>query len=766
MAMQRLARSMTSDIGVRVLGPVEARSASGWVTAPPQQRLFLAVLALRVGQVVPVGELVDAIWPDAPPASARASVQVMVTRLRRILSGLPGGDVQRCGDGYRLAIASSVDVQQFRLLARAARDAPDAVAAVAAFDQALALWRGPALADVPANARTEAIRFALAEERLSATQDRISALLSIGGERQAAEELTGLIAAHPTAERLAGLRMVALYRCGRQADALQVFRDLRGRLSGELGIEPGRELQVLHQQMLAGDLDPPGTGDRLTRPAVQLPGEQREVAAAEGATPSAPRQLPTGGAHFTGRAAELRVLDSLLDRVGSVDGTVAIGAITGTAGVGKTTLALHWAHQKGHAFPDGQLYVNLRAFDPSGGPIRAADAIHGFLDALGVPQNRRPTGTEALAALYRTMLASRRMLVILDNAADGDQVRPLLPGADGCLVLITSRRQLAGLAAREGATLLTLDVLSPPEAIALLAARLGSAITAGAPEAASRLATLCSRLPLALTIAAVRVAERHNRDLTAMTAQMEDIGGRLDVLDTGERASSLRAVLSWSYENLSQPAARMFRLLGVHPGPDIGLAAAARLAGCEVVSARRILAELVGAHVVSEHAPGRWTFHDLLRAYAREQARREEDPAEHDAATVRVLDYYVQAAWSAAMTLRAIRAPVLARLGPSGGAESNHVDSPDEAMTWYDAEQQVLAEVISWAVAAGLDDHAWRLSQALTDYVGTAGRWRAQTVTMRIAHEPALREGEAGQRDTGAPQRRLRVVPVHTACDL
>src|SRR5215471_1972767 len=490
MTTWRLVGTMKSDIGVRLLGPVQARAISGWLTVPPQQRMLLALLALQAGQIIPVGELIDAIWPEAPPASARASLQVMITRLRHILAGRPGGVVERCGDGYRLVIApSSIDVQRFRLLARAARDAPHAEEAVAAFDEALALWRGPALADVPATGRIDAIRFALAEERLSAQLDRITALLDIGRYREAAEELTGLMAMQPLAERLVGLLMVALYRCGRQADALQVFRDVRTRLSSELAIEPGPELQSLHQQILAGDLALSATTSRLIASVAQQAHGQ-ELAVAGEDSPLVPRQLPTGAAHFTGRADELRVLDILRERVGSVEGTVAIAAISGTAGVGKTTLALHWAHQNVHRFPDGQLYVNLRAFGPSSSPMKAAEAIRGFLDALGVRRDRRRRGIEVQAAFYRTVLADKRILVVLDNAADEDQVRPLLPGAEGCLVLITSRRRLAGLATGEGATLLTLDVMSQPEALELLAGRLGNAPTANAAEAANQLALL------------------------------------------------------------------------------------------------------------------------------------------------------------------------------------------------------------------------------------------------------------------------------------
>jgi len=742
----RLIATRSSDIGVRLLGPVEVRAVNDWLTVPPQQRILLSLLALQAGQIIPVGELIDAIWPESPPASARASLQVMITRLRHVLAGQPGGVVERRGDGYRLVIApGSIDVQRFRQLARAARDTPNAEDAIAAFDEALALWRGPALVDVPATGKIDSIRFALAEERLSALLDRITALLDIGRYREAAEELTSLMAVHPLAERLAGLLMVALYRCGRQGDALQVFRDVRKRLSGELAIEPGPELQSLHQQILAGDLALSATASRLISSVAQQARGQ-DLAVGGDDSPVVPRQLPTGVAHFTGRVRDMRVLDLLRETVGSVGGAVAIAAISGTAGVGKTTLALHWAHQNVHRFPDGQLYVDLRAFGPSSSPMKAAEAIRGFLDALGVRRDRRRRGIEVQAAFYRTVLADKRILVVLDNAADEDQVRPLLPGAEGCLVLITSRRRLAGLATGEGATLLTLDVMSQPEALELLAGRLGDAPTADMAEAANQLASLCGRLPLALSIAAVRVAETPDSGLAALSAQMHDIGSRLDALEIGERAGSIRAAFSWSYKNLSRPAARLLRLLAAHPGPDISLAAAASLAGCQVVQARRILAELSDAHVITEHIPSRWILHDLLRAYANEQAQRAEDKSERTAAMVRVLDHYLHTAWSAAVMLRPGRDPGFELDTPRPGAEPETLQSPDDAMTWFDAEHQVLVEAVSWAAANGCDSHAWQLPWALTDCFTMTGRWHDLTSTMQTALEAAVRTGDdAGQ---------------------
>ena len=332
----------------------------------------------------------------------------------------------------------------------------------------------------------------------------------------------------------------------------------------------------------------------------------------------------------------------MLDRSSAESSEIVL--ISGMAGVGKTALAVHWAHQVAERFPDGQLYVNLHGYDPSGAPLRPAEAIRGFLDALGVPAARIPAGTQAQAGLYRSLLAGQRMLILLDNARDAAQVRPLLPGSAGCLVLVTSRSQLTGLAAADGARLLTLDVLADAEARALLSRRLGSERVAAEPDAAAELVMLCARLPLALNIAAARAAARPDHPLAAVAAGLARRTGRLDALDTGEPASSARTVFSWSYRNLSQPAARMFRLLGLHPGPDITAAAAASLAGIPAGQARRCLDELTATHLVAEQVPGRFSFHDLLRAYAREQAGSCDGGAAQHAALSRMLDHYLYTA--------------------------------------------------------------------------------------------------------------------------
>ena len=662
---------MNNDIVLRLLGPVEVRSADAWRQPDrPQQRLVLALMALRAGQVVPVGELIGAVWAETPPRSARASMQVLVTRLRRLLAGTPGSKLERRGEGYRLHLeADRLDVHRFRSLAKAGREAADCPTAVAVFDEALALWRGPALADVPGTAKIEAIRSGLAEEHLSALQDRISAMLGCGLEWEAAAELPGLLARNPLAERLAGMLMVALYRCGQQADALKVFREVRARLVAELGIEPGPELQHMHQRILTGDPD-------LTAPPLARVQALPPAASAAAPAPAprvqrvVPRQLPTAPSHFAGRTAELQALTKLVNGGRDAGGTVMISAISGTAGVGKSTLAVYWGHQVASVFPDGQLYVNLRGFGPSGPPVTSAEAIKGFLAAYQVPSAAIPAGLDTLAGLYRSMLAGTRTLIVLDNARDVDQVRPLLPASPGCLVLVTSRNQLAGLVANEGARLVTLDVLPEAEAHELLVSRLGPSRVRAEHDAVTEVARLCAGLPLALGIAATHAAARPGFALTALAAGLRDGQGRLDALDTGDATGSLREVFSWSHQQLSHSAGRLFRLMSVHPGPDMSVQAAASIAGIAVPDAQRALGELSSASLVAERSPGRYSYHDLLRTYAAEQATDCDGDVEVRAAMNRMLDHYRHRGdrheWAAIQRTAVATAQRLA--GPAGPA--------------------------------------------------------------------------------------------------
>ncbi|HEX6519193.1 MAG TPA: tetratricopeptide repeat protein [Streptosporangiaceae bacterium] len=458
---------------------------------------------------------------------------------------------------------------------------------------------------------------------------------------------------------------------------------------------------------------------------------------------AAPRQLPTAVADFTGRAAELQRLTQVLDAAeASRPGTVVISGIIGMAGVGKTALALCWAHQVAGRFPGGQLYVNLRGFDPSGTPVTATEAIRGFLAALGVAPERVPASPEAQAGLYRSLLAGRRMLVVLDNARDEQQVRPLLPASAGSLVLVTSRSQLTGLAAADGARLLPVDVLAHDEATELLAARIGRARAAAEPGAVSEIANLCACLPLAVAIAAARGATRPSLPLAALADELRNASGRLDALDADDPAANVRGVFSWSVRHLSCEAARMFRLLGIHSGPDISCAAAASLAGCDPARAHRDLGELARAHLITERLPGRYAFHDLLRAYAAEQTHDTGSEAERDAAIGRMLDHYLHTAANAAHLLNPSHEPVVLA-PPNPDAAPEQPADHQQALAWFEEEHEVLLAAITLAAQSGFDVHAWQLPWALTPFLQTRGHWQEWAAVQRTALFAATRLDDA-----------------------
>ncbi len=462
----------------------------------------------------------------------------------------------------------------------------------------------------------------------------------------------------------------------------------------------------------------------------------------QGRTTPVPRQLPAAVADFTGRSAELAALTRILDEVSAdAPGTVVISAIGGTAGVGKTALALHWAHQVGHRFPDGQLHVNLRGFDPSGTPVAPETAMRGFLDALDVPAGRMPTSAEAQAGLYRSLLTERKMLIVLDNASDEQQVRPLLPASPGSLVLVTSRNQLDGLAATDGARVVTLPVLTQGEAMQLLAGRLGHPRAAAEPAAVDEIAGLCACLPLALAVVAARAATRPGFPLAAVAAELADTTGRLDALDAGDPGSGVRAMFSWSYRQLTGEAARMFRLLGLHPGPDISVAAAASVASTDGPGALRLLRELARAHLIVEHVPGRYAFHDLLRAYAADQVRAHDDQGAREAAIGRVLDHYLHTAAGAVALLNPTEPIVLAP--PRPGAAPEQPADYQHALAWFEAERHVLLAAVTLAAESGFDNHAWQLPYAMTPFLRRRGHWQEWAATQRTALAAATRLGEA-----------------------
>jgi tetratricopeptide (TPR) repeat protein len=500
---------------------------------------------------------------------------------------------------------------------------------------------------------------------------------------------------------------------------------------------------------LRGDTTPvPDDGQRRLRPGAPEPR----------VTP-VPAQLPLDAPGFSGRHDELTMLQAMLpsqpaggqpaspdeaspDEVApeqaGLDRTVPIMVISGAAGTGKTALAIRCGRQVARQFPDGQLYINLRGLDPITSPVEPSEALRFFLDALGVPPHRIPPDTDGRSALFRSMLDGKRLLIVLDNARNVAQVRPLLPGSPGSLVVVTSRNELTGLVAAEGAVPLTLDVLSDDEAHELLARRLGHDRVAAEPGAASEITESCARLPLALSIAVGRAAARPKRPLAELAAELRDARGRLDALEAGDAMTNVRAVLSWSYDQLSEPAARMFRLLGVHPGPDISLSAAASLAGMPRTEAGTALRELARAHMVAEHLPARFTFHNLLRVYAAEAAERHDPEPERRAAAERVLDHYLHTAMTASSRFSPGRSP-LQLTGPQPGVLPAEVADKEQAMAWFDAETPVLLTLTAYAEASGFDAHAWQIPWTLAPFFSRRGRWRDYAATQKIALATATR---------------------------
>ena len=449
---------------------------------------------------------------------------------------------------------------------------------------------------------------------------------------------------------------------------------------------------------------------------------------AAGDGPGSPRQLPKPVRHLAGRRAELEELTRLAGTAVEGASAAAVLTIGGTAGIGKTALAVFWAHQVADQFPDGQLYVNLRGFTPAGGPLPPQRAVHGFLEALGVAPERVPLELDGQTALYRGLLTGRRTLVLLDNAYDADQVRPLLPASAGCLAVVTSRSRLTGLIACEDARPLTVDVLSDAQARDLLAARLGADRMLTEPQAVERIVRSCAGLPLALSIVAARAAAHVEVGLATLAQELGDARTGLDGLDGEDAVADIRAVFSWSYRALGLPAARLFRLLGLYPGPDVAAPGAASLLGEPDRVADRLLTELRHAHLVAEQSPGRYGLHDLLRVYARELVESVETGAERAAIRRRLLDYDVHSAYGAAMAIHPHRYPIeVSEPDPAVAPEVFAHHGPAEA--WLQAEHAGLLAAVDTAAEAGLDRHAWQLAWALSGFHQCGGYWSEWVAT-------------------------------------
>ncbi|MGW1208636.1 AfsR/SARP family transcriptional regulator [Streptomyces sp. NPDC002499] len=745
-----------------LLGPLRAwRGPVELALGSPQQCAVLAALLLSRGRPIGVADLVDGVWGARPSPGAVAMVRTYVSRLRKLFepertAGRPSGLLVSIGDGYALRTDRiSSDLAEFEealTQAERRRVAGDTNGAVRLLRTVSAAGGGAALAGVP-GPYAESARTDLAERRLGALELRLSMELELGRHEAAVPELLALRDAHPLREAVVELLLTALYRCGRQAEALEAYASTRRVLVEELGIEPGPSLRAVHARLLAGD-------PALARPTLHGPAADTHAPHSPGAPPRpepdasspgrragavSPAQLPADLALFTGRRTELDYFATLLPEGDGPPDTAVIGVVDGMAGTGKTTLAVHWAHRVAHRFPDGCLYVNLRGYDPHGARMLPESAIEMFLMALGVPPQTVPEGLDAQAAFYRSVLADRRVLIVLDNARDADQVRPLLPGTPGSLVIVTSRNRLGGLVAGHGARPLTTGLLSAEESYELLSRRLGARVDAE-PEAVAAITELCARLPLALAIVAARAAHHPGFRLVDVAQELRDHHGSLDAFVGDDAGTDARAVFSWSYQALSPEAAGLFRRLALHPGPDITTVAATALTGAPPREVRALLTELTRANLLIEHAPGRFVFHDLLRAYSGELAEAEDGESVRGAALLRMHDHFLRTAHNASSVLDPFRETIAL---PPGTTDSEPLRFNDrgQATAWLRTERYVLSAIVEHAAAHGYDEHAWRIAAAVDVYFNRLGFWhdllKINSVALGAARELGDPVGQA-----------------------
>ncbi|MFE9877847.1 BTAD domain-containing putative transcriptional regulator [Streptomyces sp. NPDC005784] len=754
-------------VELRLLGPVEfAEHGLAREVGPPQRRAVLAALAVDTALPVATDVLITRVWGTEPPDGARRALHAHIARIRRLCEQLGQVDdvrfrlVRRSG-GYVLeAGPEQVDILLFRHLvgrAREVRRSDDVRASL--LREALGLWRGEPLAGLSGQWAAR-VREAWRRQHVDVAVGWARLTLRAGDPVTVIGPLGDLLGAYPLVEPLSEGLMRALHAAGRGAEALDCYAALRRRLAEELGSDPSPGLQEVHQAILRGSVSPPpawptatGAADDATI-ALSFTPTPPEPPTPPSSPPTAtaqlgelPTQLPMGVRGFTGRQDELAHLDGLLAATAGQPRGVVICAVSGTAGAGKTALAVHWARTAQGAFPDGQLYVNLRGFAPGGPVMDPAEALRGFLDAFGVPPSRIPVGLDAQAGLYRSLLTGRRVLVVLDNARDAEQIRPLLPGSPGCMALVTSRNLLTGLAAAEGAHLLALGLLTPDEARDLLTGRLGADRTEAEPSAVREIVDRCAGLPLALAVVAARAAADPGLPLARLAQELRLADSRLDALDGGEPASQIRAVFSWSYQALRPEAARVFRLIGLHPGPDTALPAAAALAGARPAEIRPLLTELVRGHLLTETAARRYSFHDLLRAYAAELVATHDSEAVRHDATLRMLDHYAHTAHRADVLLTPQPRPVPLPSHQPGSGPMELMDH-QQAQEWFGGERPVLLAAVHRAAAEGFDAHTWRLASALTTFLDRHGHWRALAEVQTAALDAARRQGDtAAQAD-------------------
>ncbi|MBG0827802.1 winged helix-turn-helix domain-containing protein [Planomonospora sp. ID67723] len=708
---------------MRILGPVEVDVDRVLVTIPGRrQRIVMALLALNAGRVVPLDVIIDAVWGESPPASARNQIAICVTQLRRALQGSDEELIAAVPPGYQLRSDTvTVDLRLAEDLVRAghrARENDDAKTAAEYLRAALDLWRGETLSGL-ASETMAAEATKLEEWRLTLTEEYIDLKLALGLGSEVITELTVLVGCHPFRETLRAALMRALYSAGRQAEALEVYREGRAILAEELGVDPGPELRSAHDAILQGE------------PAAPAPPPPRP------GPPVAVAQLPSNIAGFVARERELATMDRIFAECRAAGVPTCI-VVTSMGGVGKTGLAIRWAHRVAEHFPDGQLFIDLHGYTEQASPLAPEAALDRFLRALGVPGERVPATLNDREALLRSLLANRRVLFLLDNARTSAQVRPLLPGAPGCAVVVTTRDQLTDLVVRQGARPLRLPTLTEEESATLLDTIVGAERMSDDPAATARIAELCDGLPLALRIAGARLLARPHWTPATLAARLDDEQRRLAEFSHGE--VGLRANFSLSYQGLPRPAAELFRLLGLLDAPDFADWVAAALLGTGLAEAQDHLEDLLDAqlvHTVGRDPAGqlRHRMHDLVRLYARERVL-EEEPEERRRDTVtRVLRCLLTLAHEANRRERGGDFAIVRGTTQAWSPPDTPVDDLLAVpLNWLESERRTLMAGVAQAAGTGLGELAWELAHAgivLQETRNYHDEWRA-------AHRSAL----------------------------
>ncbi|RJQ76383.1 SARP family transcriptional regulator [Pseudonocardiaceae bacterium YIM PH 21723] len=685
-----------------LLGPIEVRVDGGSVALRgARQQCLLAVLLVEANRSIPADQLVERVWgTDRLPERPANALQTQLTLLRRALAPVNGVSIKWQSTGYRLAVdADTIDLRRFQNLINQARTVGGTDHAVGLFEQALALWSGEPFAtlDTPWLNRVRAM---IEAEYLAAQCDLVDLKLKQGRHGELLPELMIRADQHPLDERQTGQLMLALYRCGRQADALDRYRQAQERLAEELGVDPGPQLQETYHRILSAD------------PCLLSPVENKPAGVV-----SVPRQLPPPLWSFTGRTRELDDLSEMVDRQSRSEQAASIFVLVGPGGVGKTSLALHWANRHAQRFPDGLLFANLRGFDETEGTASPESVLRGFLDAFGVNSTAIPADHTAQVGLYRSLVAGRRMLIVLDNVADGAHITGLLPGDNSCTVLVTSRNWLGGLVVTNGAQRITLDVLPPAEARGLLTARLGAERLEREPEAAAELVRHCAGLPLALSIVAGRVVSHPEFPLALLAAELRDATTRLSALDEDE-ATSVRAVMSWSVSALTADQRQVFGLLGLMTGPDIGRPGVASLAAMAPGKTGEVLRALERASLVQQPVPGRFALHDLVRLYAHDEVAGTQPDAQR-----RLIHHYLHSAYAAERRLRPLGSPREFD-GPADGVQLTAPADRKAAVEWFTVEYPCL--LAAQQLAGRRDWHAevWGLAWVITAFQWLQGNLR------------------------------------------